>query len=99
MALSARGIYLWSCVPAAPEPPRGDTGATEGGRRAGAGREDAEPQVVLDRAWSPLRVAARRAEGGDRPRARRVQAAGEGASSATGGYWEGEEKKKNRLGE
>jgi hypothetical protein len=47
-----------------------------GGRRAGAGREDAGPQVVLDRAQSPLRVAARRADGGDRPRARRVQAAG-----------------------
>ena len=29
---------------------RRDTGAAEGGRRAGDGREDAGPQVVLDRA-------------------------------------------------
>jgi len=34
---------------------------------------------VLDRAQSPLRVAARRADGGDRPRARRVQAVGQAA--------------------
>jgi hypothetical protein len=34
---------------------RGDTGAAEGGRRAGAGREDAGPEVVvLDRARSLL---------------------------------------------
>ena len=79
MALSVRGIYLWSCVPAAPEPPRGDTGATEGGRRAGAGREDAGPQVVLDRAQSPLRLSGLR-RGGDRPLASRVQAAGQGSS-------------------
>jgi hypothetical protein len=35
-------------VPA--EASRGDTRAAEGGRRARAGREDAGPQVVLDRA-------------------------------------------------
>jgi len=35
--------------------------------------------VVLDRAQSPLRVAARRADGGDRSRARRAQAVGQGA--------------------
>ena len=82
---------------------RGDTGAAEGGRRVGAGREDAGPQVVLDRAGSPLWVAAWRAEGGDQPRARRVQAAGGGASSAAGGEeaaaalcgWIG--RRKNRL--
>ena len=43
-----------------------------------ATREDAGPQVVLGRAQSPLRDAARRADGEDRPRARRVLAAGKG---------------------
>jgi hypothetical protein len=58
--------------------------AAKGGRLAGAGRDDAGPQVVLDRARPYLRVAARRAEGGNRSRARRVEAAGRGASSAAG---------------
>jgi len=45
-------------------PRGGDIGDAEGGRLAGGG--------------TPLRVAARRAVRGDRPRARRVQAAGAG---------------------
>jgi len=45
-----------------------------------ATREDAGPQVVLDRAQSPLRIAARRADGEDRPRERRVPAASQGSS-------------------
>jgi hypothetical protein len=47
--------------------------------------EDVGPQVVLDRARSPIRVAVQRAEGADLPRARQVQAAGGRVSSAAGG--------------
>jgi hypothetical protein len=73
---------------------RSRTAATVAGA-PGLQRVDAVPEMVartlgpkwcvLDRAQSPLRVAARRAEadGGDRPRARRVQAAGQGSSKVS----------------
>jgi hypothetical protein len=70
-------------VPAAPETFPG----TPGLLRADAAPELVArtlPQGVLDRARSPLRVAARRTEGGDRPQARRVQAAGEARARPRG---------------
>ena len=57
----------------------GDTRTAEDGRRAGAGREDDGPQVVLDRARSLLRVAARRASaetGGRRSAASETSSSG-----------------------
>jgi hypothetical protein len=61
----------------------GDTRGAEGGRRAGAGREDAAPGGARPTRY-PLRVAARRTEWGDRPQARRVQAAGEARARPRG---------------